>query len=389
MQCIVIETSPERTNARPVTDENGAAHIYATISEARAELKANGYSYNRANDRYYIEDAPEYRAYIIREDSDEYAEIIERIAEKTAEAESLKDVDAYAHDAKTNANAAAWTLDRMTKDHRETAAELARFARTCADLAKDAADNAAASYEHARRTYYADYQTSAYAAKALAIRAEQRDDAQREAQRAEETAQKVEALATVEDQQQREHYAAEAIEQAAPEYIEPATTQASRAAIDTADAAAAALIDAYAEAIGEPTPAYMAKSARLVSLAQEEDGERPAPVHYDTAALMQKVVAAHETDPDALRELFEDLKAGAVYGHQVENVRYPFFWENLSMRGSLIRWSNAGSSANAATMHDLAFVVFQIFKTTPRAFMEEYERRATIEDLKADTVVMM
>lgn len=264
MKCIVTETSPERINAKPVTNEDGTPHVYATMAEARAELRANGYSYNRENQRYYII-GTEYRAYILRADSEEYAEIMEQAeqqaapeyiepehiqtvsgnkiyrsidpvtgwnvftvagrdfwelaearyfaqcnptddaqratdaepepAQVAAEAESLKDVDAYAHDAKTNANAAAWALDRMTKDHRETAAELARFARTCADLAKDAADSAAASYEHARRTYYADYQTSTYAAQALAIRAEQRDDAQKEAQRAEETAQKVEAIA--------------------------------------------------------------------------------------------------------------------------------------------------------------------------------------------------
>lgn len=75
MKCIVIETSPERINAKPVTNEDGSAHVYATISEARAELKANGYSYNRANDRYYIK-GTEYRAYIIRENSEEYADAI-------------------------------------------------------------------------------------------------------------------------------------------------------------------------------------------------------------------------------------------------------------------------------------------------------------------------
>lgn len=75
MKCIVIETSPERINAKPVTNEDGSAHVYATISEARAELKANGYSYNRENQRYYIK-GTEYRAYIIREDSEEYADAI-------------------------------------------------------------------------------------------------------------------------------------------------------------------------------------------------------------------------------------------------------------------------------------------------------------------------
>jgi len=136
------------------------------------------------------------------------------------------------------------------------------------------------------------------------------------------------------------------------------------------------LIKAYAEAIGEPTPEYMAKSARLVFLAQEEGGKNPAPVHYDTVNLMQKVAANHESDPDALRELFEDLKSGAVYGHQVNNVTYPFFWENIGIHDGYIKWNHYGASANAVSMNDLAFVVFTIFKTTPRAFMQEYERRA-------------
>ena len=135
------------------------------------------------------------------------------------------------------------------------------------------------------------------------------------------------------------------------------------------------LINAYAEAIGEPTPEYMTKSARLVFLAQEEDGKKPAPVHYDAVRLMQKVVTNHESDPDVLRELFENLKSGAVYGHQVNNVVCPFFWENVGIHDGYIKWNHYGASANDVSMHDLAFVVFTIFKTTPRAFMQEYERR--------------
>ena len=92
MKCIVIETSPERTNAHTVTNEDGTPYIYATMAEARAELKANGYIYNRANQRYYI-NGTEYRAYIIREDSEEYAEII---AEQTHDRAARALIDAYA-----------------------------------------------------------------------------------------------------------------------------------------------------------------------------------------------------------------------------------------------------------------------------------------------------
>ena len=235
MKCIVIETSPERIAAKPVTNEDGTPHIYATIKEARAELKANGYSYNRENQRYYIK-GTDYRAYIIRKDSEEYAATIEQ-----------------------------------------------------------------------------------------------------------------------------------AEQQAAP------TPRRSKGAPDMKTAEE--LIKAYAEAIGEPAPEYMAESARLVFLAQEEGGKRLAPMHYDTADLMRKVVAAHESDPDALRELFEDLKAGSVYGHQVNNVPYPFFWENVGIHDGYIKWNHYGASANAVSMNDLAFVVFVIFRTTPRRFMTEYERR--------------
>ena len=136
------------------------------------------------------------------------------------------------------------------------------------------------------------------------------------------------------------------------------------------------LIKAYAEAIGEPTPEYMAKSARLVFLAQEEGGKNPAPMHYDDVSLMEKVATNHESDPDALRELFENLKSGAVYGHLVTNVACPFFWENLGIHDGYIKWNHYGASANEVSMNGLAFVVFAIFRTTPRAFMQEYERRA-------------
>lgn len=120
MKCIVIETSPERINAKPVTNEDGSAHVYATISEARAELKANGYSYNRENQRYYI-NGTEYRAYIIREDSEEYADAI-----TTAEAHNR------AAAALINAYAEA-IGDDVTEDDPEAIAAH-RVARACIGL---------------------------------------------------------------------------------------------------------------------------------------------------------------------------------------------------------------------------------------------------------------
>ena len=133
----------------------------------------------------------------------------------------------------------------------------------------------------------------------------------------------------------------------------------------------AELVNAYAAAIGEPASAHLADAARRVF-----NGEDAAPVHHDEVKFMREVIEDHEKDPGALRELFEDLKAGAVYGHQVNNVPYPFFWENVGIHDGYIKWNHYGASANDVSMNDLAFVVFTIFKTTPRAFMQEYERRA-------------
>lgn len=90
MKCLVIESDVRNTyaTARPVTNEDGTPHVYATMAEARAELKANGYSYNRENQRYYIK-GTEYRAYIICKDSWEYVEIME-LAEQQAAPEYIE-----------------------------------------------------------------------------------------------------------------------------------------------------------------------------------------------------------------------------------------------------------------------------------------------------------
>lgn len=122
----------------------------------------------------------------------------------------------------------------------------------------------------------------------------------------------------------------------------------------------AELVNAYAAAIGEPAPAHLADAA---------------PVHHDEVKFMREVIEDHEKDPGALRELFDSLQAGAVYGHRVNNVPCPFFWENIGIHAGWIKWNHYGASANRVTMHDLAFVVFVIFKTTPREFMSKYERR--------------
>lgn len=85
MKCLVIETSNARpySAAHPVTNEDGTPHVYATMTEARAELRANGYSYNREARRYYIK-GTKALAYIVREDSEQYAEAIEQAEQQAA-----------------------------------------------------------------------------------------------------------------------------------------------------------------------------------------------------------------------------------------------------------------------------------------------------------------
>lgn len=242
----------ERKTADAAIDyDPETAAKYAAEAEAAAKRaeKAAQKAWSAANTPEACSTAEivsEYAAHA-RRDADSATETAKQSAE---EAKSIKDVNSYAHDAKAYANAAAWTLDRMTEDHPETAAELARFARTCADHAKDAAENAVASYEYARHTYYADHERSAYAAQALAIRAEQRDDAQQEAQRAEETAQKVEALAVIESHEARQYFTAEAIAHQWSAKEISANAEYARNII-AANAAALAFLAAYEDATSE------------------------------------------------------------------------------------------------------------------------------------------
>lgn len=200
MKCTVIETSPERTNAHPVTNENGTPHIYATISEARAELKANGYSYNRENQRYYIK-GTEYRAYILREDSEEYAEIMEQ-AEQQAAPEYIESE----HIQTVSGNKIYRSVDPVTGWNVFTVA------------GRD-------FWELAEARYFAQCNPT--------------DDAQR-----------AEIIAAIEDDQQRDYIEAEAT---AHQWT-PDETRANveyQKTISAANRAALALLNAYAEAIGE------------------------------------------------------------------------------------------------------------------------------------------
>lgn len=200
MKCIVIQTSPERINAEPVTNEDGTPYIYATMAEARAELKANGYIYNRANQRYYI-NGTEYRAYILRADSEEYAEIMEQ-AEQQAAPEYIEPE----HIQTVSGNKIYRSIDPVTGWNVFTVA------------GRD-------FWELAEARYFAQCNPT--------------DDAQR-----------AEIIAAIKDDQQRDYIEAEAT---AHQWT-PDETRANieyQKTISAANRAALALLNAYAEAIGE------------------------------------------------------------------------------------------------------------------------------------------
>ena len=83
----------------------------------------------------------------------------------------------------------------------------------------------------------------------------------------------------------------------------------------------------------------------------------------------------------ALREIMESLKAGYSYGYDMvwDNYHnkpfpYPCFSAVLSAGFGVIRWVHFGSSANKCNMKELAWIISEIFKTTPCDFLKTYIR---------------
>lgn len=244
MKCIVTETSHERINAHPVTDEDGTPHVYATMAEARAELRANGYSYNRANDHYYIK-GTEYRAYIIREDSEEFTDVI-------TTTENVTDVSTSADHAESYADAAEYAAKNATPAE----------ARTFAEYAKAAAEDARRAARYNLIHYFSDHETSGYSAQVVKIQRADVERAEAAAKRAEEAAQRAEA----------------------PQYTRC-----------DADIVAFELLEAYAEAIGE-RPTYndpetvAAYACAVAELCGKPNYNDPA---FETVADMVEAIAEH------------------------------------------------------------------------------------------------
>lgn len=179
-KCIIIETSPERTSAHTVTNEDGTPHIYPSVTEARAELKANGYSYNRANNRYYIS-GTEYRAYILREDDTEYRHALETKAERKSAEQTTATAYEHAKEAATSAEDLAALAINADAEH------AAIYARNAAFYAEDARSWADVAARRALET------SSSKAATLAEMAAEMADYAERKAEDAKSSAEQAEA----------------------------------------------------------------------------------------------------------------------------------------------------------------------------------------------------
>ena len=93
----------------------------------------------------------------------------------------------------------------------------------------------------------------------------------------------------------------------------------------------------------------------------------------------------------ALTRIFDNLTAGAVYGHDRLSWRddypekaiagKPMFTTALYKDSfkPLFHWHNYGSSANKATMKDLLWIITQIFDCTPEQFERRYITRTAFQ----------
>lgn len=89
--------------------------------------------------------------------------------------------------------------------------------------------------------------------------------------------------------------------------------------------------------------------------------------------------AKRETSAEILRGIARDLKAGHEFGKWERGRVCEYFWRVLSFGHCSVsgrpiwRWCNFGSSANPASLKDLAWIIRVIFKMTPGEFRKAYE----------------
>lgn len=90
------------------------------------------------------------------------------------------------------------------------------------------------------------------------------------------------------------------------------------------------------------------------------------------------------TERAALRQIRDDMKSGLIYGKDIfqygngTRPTYPYFSAAIYYKPrpgrdpGLFCWTHYGSSANRATLAELAWIITIIFKTTPSKFRAEY-----------------
>lgn len=76
---------------------------------------------------------------------------------------------------------------------------------------------------------------------------------------------------------------------------------------------------------------------------------------------------------DALHMIMDALKSGKTYGKTEHGRMGDYFWWQLYKSGEFIYWRHFGQSANRCTLKDLAWIIENIFDTTPEKFMADYE----------------
>lgn len=75
----------------------------------------------------------------------------------------------------------------------------------------------------------------------------------------------------------------------------------------------------------------------------------------------------------ALDQIYTAINNGAKYGHMLKGT--DIFWRVLYItRGGYIGWSHFGESANENTKEELAWILREIFETTPSEFLRTYQK---------------
>lgn len=75
----------------------------------------------------------------------------------------------------------------------------------------------------------------------------------------------------------------------------------------------------------------------------------------------------------AIEYIYNELHTGRVFGKHSLNVKYPYIHANLYLTDNgYIGYSHYGSSAVKDTIPELAWVIENVFDTTPEIFLESY-----------------